>query len=132
MASDFTFGRGVAWVLNGARILANLVDASLIRWAIRISSARFAAASQVWITVQSHWAGADWLMSNSCTIGISSARQSIRSANGCAFPVSTRMSFFAFTVGLTAKRHASHFRIAVKAGLTNANGPMIDDIATRV
>lgn len=91
--------RGVfAGILDGARILADLVDARLLGRALRVRSAPNARAGDVRIAFKSYGAGADRFVRDAGAVRVSAARQSVRAAHRCALAVTTRVRLLALAV----------------------------------
>ena len=93
-----TFGRRVTRIRNRARILANLVNASLVRWAIRIGIAFNIIATDVGITQKPDGASTNGLMGNSRTIGVSSTGKVVYPANGGTFSKAAGVGLFTFGI----------------------------------
>ena len=127
-----TFGRRVTRIRNRARILANLVNASLVRWAIRISIAFNIIATDVGITQKPDGASTNGLMGNSRTIGVSSTGKVVHPANGGTFSKAAGMSLLTFGIRLASQLLAEDFRVTVEAGDAGTHGAMIDNVALGV
>ena len=82
MVANEAFGSGLAGVLDGARVLALLVDALLVRRALRVVGALDVVARHVGVSVQSDRAGAHGLVSDALTLGVASAGEAVGAAHG--------------------------------------------------
>ena len=116
MVSNSTFCGILARILNGTRVLTNLVDTFLLWRTIRICSTFYVITTDVRIPFESNWTSTDRFMSYSGTIRVTSTGQVIRSTNRGAFTFSTRMSLLTLTVRLAANDDTGHLRISIISG----------------
>ena len=127
-----TFGRRVTRIRNRARILANLVNASLVRWAIRIGITFNVIATDIGITQKPDGASTNGLMGNSRTVGVSSTGKVVHPANRGTFSKAAGMSLLTFGIRLTSKLLAEDFRVSVEARDAGAHGAVVDNVALGV
>ena len=125
MAHDTALGSVGAGILDGAGILAQLVDTSLVRWAVRVVCALDAGAGDVRVALQSQWAGTGVLVVDALADGIAAAGQVVHTTDRCAGALQTLMSIFTVIVRGTAHRVASGLGVTVEAWLACAYWPVV-------
>lgn len=125
---DKTFGRSIARILNGTRILAAFVDAHLVGWAFGVVGTFDGVASDIGIALQTWRTCAGMAMVNAMTLGVAAARQVVLATDGRTLAQSARVGALALVVRRTAHGHALNFRVAVEIGIARADRSMVDHV----
>lgn len=98
MVEHLTLCGVFAGVLNGARILADFVDARFFGRALRVSGALNVRAGDVRIAIQPHRAGANRFVRYAGTVRVAAARQPFRAAHWRALAATAGVRLLALAV----------------------------------